>query len=575
MDAVSDRGISTVVLMTSSQVGKTECLNNVVGFYIAQDPAPILMVQPTLEMAEAWSKDRLAPMLRDTPALRGKVAEARSRDSGNTLRHKEFPGGHITIAGANSASGLAARPIRILLADEIDRYPPSAGTEGDPVSLARRRTATFWNRKIVMASTPTVKGASRIEAEWELSDKRLYHVPCPHCGEHQVLAWRQVLWPEGKPELAAYHCEHCGTQWSEADRLGAIKHGEWRITAQGNGTTAGFWLSELYSPWSSPATMARSFLDAKGHPEKLKTWINTSLGETWEEDAERVDGHTLETRRETWGEAPAAVLVVTAGVDLQDDRLEVSLLGWGLGEECWVLAHRILYGDPSGNELWRELDGLLLKRIATSDGRVLAVAAACIDTGGHHTLAAYRFCRSRLRRKVFAIKGAAGAGRPIWPLRASKNNKGRVNLFLIGVDTIKDAVFARLRVQQAGPGYVHFSARLDAPYFVQLTAERVQTVYRKGFAVRAYIKDPGARNEALDCFVYGYAAMFALNIQWGRIARKAFGEAAPPVPTTRAETPPPAEPEETAQETQAPAPTGALRLNRRPMRRVYRSSVVR
>jgi len=412
MDAVSDRGISTVVLMTSSQVGKTECLNNVVGFYIAQDPAPILMVQPTLEMAETWSKDRLAPMLRDTPALRGKVAEARSRDSGNTLRHKEFPGGHITIAGANSASGLAARPIRILLADEIDRYPPSAGTEGDPVSLARRRTATFWNRKIVMASTPTVKGASRIEAEWELSDKRLYHVPCPHCGEHQVLAWKQVIWPQGRPNEAAYHCEACGAVWSEADRLGAIRRGEWRSTAQGNGTTAGFWLSELYSPWSSPATMARSFLDAKGHPEKLKTWVNTSLGETWEEDAERVDGHTLETRRETWDEAPPAVLVVTAGVDTQDDRLEVSLLGWGLGEECWVLAHRVLYGDPSGNELWRELDGLLLERMATSDGRALPIAAACIDTGGHHTLAAYRFCRSRLRRKVFAIKGAAGAGHP-------------------------------------------------------------------------------------------------------------------------------------------------------------------
>ena len=574
MDAVSDRGISTVVLMTSSQVGKTECLNNVVGFYIAQDPAPILMVQPTLEMAEAWSKDRLAPMLRDTPALRGKVAEARTRDSGNTLRHKEFPGGHITIAGANSASGLAARPIRILLADEVDRYPPSAGTEGDPVSLARRRTATFWNRKIVMASTPTVKGASRIEAEWELSDKRLYHVFCPHCGEAQVLYWKQVIWPQGRPDEAAYHCDGCGVAWSEADRLGAIRRGEWRATAEGNGATAGFWLNELYSPWSSPSSMARAFMDAQGHPEKLKTWINTSLGETWEEDAERVDGHALESRRETWDEVPAGVLVVTAGVDVQDDRLEVTLLGWGLGEECWVLQHRILYGDPSGNQLWRDLDALLLDRLATGDGRALSVAAACIDTGGHHTLAAYRFCRSRLRRKVFAIKGASGPGRPIWPTRASKNNKGKVNLFLIGVDTIKDAVFARLRVQEAGPGYVHFADALDSAWFGQLTAERVQTEYRKGFAVRVYVKDANARNEALDCFVYGYAAMFALNIQWGTVARRAWGEAAPPVPTTRAERPPP-ENDDTTDDIEAPAPAGVLRLKRQPKRRIYRSSVVR
>jgi phage terminase large subunit GpA-like protein len=544
MDAVSEAGVERVVLMTSSQVGKTEVLNNVVGFHMAQDPAPILVVQPTLEMAETWSKDRLAPMLRDTPALAHRVADPRARDSGNTLLHKRFVGGQVTVIGANSPSGLASRPIRVVLADEIDRYPASAGTEGDPLSLAIRRTARFWNRRIVVASTPTLKGYSRIEAEWERSDQRRYFCTCPHCGEAQHLKWRQVKWPEGSPQDAVYICEECGAGWSEADRLAAIRWGKWRPTIVGTPGVIGFHLNELYSPWTSMAAVAAGFLDAKRAPETLKTWVNTVLGETWEEDAERIDGHGLMGRREDWGvAAPAGVLVITCGVDVQDDRLEVERIGWGVEEESWSLEHVILYGDPSGPELWSDLDAYLIKRTMRADHVEMPVHATCIDSGGHHTQAVYRFAKDRARRRVYAIKGMAGPGRPVWPKRATNNNKVRANVFIVGVDSAKDAVYARLKISRAGPGYCHFPKGRELAYFEQMTAEVVRTKHIRGFPTRVYVLPSGRRNEALDLRVYGYAALQSLNVRWGHLLAQQQ-RAAPPPPLA-----PPSEPVAT------PAPT--------------------
>lgn len=516
MDAVSDPAVHTVVVVSSAQVGKTETLSNIIGYHVAQDPAPILLLQPTLEMGEAYSKDRLAPMVRDTPALKGKIKDPRARDSGNTLLHKTFPGGHITIAGANSPASLASRPIRIVLADEVDRYPPSAGTEGDPVSLARKRSTTFWNRKTVLTSTPTVKGISRIEAEWEISDKRRFHVRCEDCGHSQHLKWAQVKWPEGKPAKAEYVCEKCGTFWDDSTRWRVLRHGEWIATAQSNGT-AGFHLNEIYSPWVKLGDMAQAFLDAKRSPETLKTWINTSLGESFEEDAERVDGHSLMERLEDWDKAPNDVLAITCGVDTQDDRLEVERVGWGVEEESWSLEHRVIYGDPSGPEIWRELDDYLLTNTLRQDGTELPVHAVAIDSGGHHTAAVHRFCKDRFRRRVYAIKGVGGPGKPIWPKRASKNNKARINQFLIGVDAGKDAIYARLKIKDAGPGYCHYPKGREAGYFEQLTAEVVQTKYLKGFPTRVYVLPPGRRNEALDIRVYAYAALQSLNVRWGHL----------------------------------------------------------
>ncbi|RWF52062.1 MAG: phage terminase large subunit family protein [Mesorhizobium sp.] len=529
MDAISDHGVDRVVLMTSAQVGKTEILNNIVGFHISQDPSPILVMQPTLDMAETWSKDRLAPMLRDTPALQDKVADPRSRDSGNTLLHKRFNGGHVTVVGANSAAGLASRPIRVVLADEVDRYPASAGTEGDPLSLAIKRTSTFWNRRIVMCSTPTIKGISRIEAAWDESDQRHYHVACPHCQHEQRLVWSGVKWPDGKPQDALYHCEECGAGWSDAERRAAIRWGKWKATRKS--AVVGFHLNEIYSPWSSVADMAVAFIAAKRSPETLKTWINTSLGETWEEDAEKVDGRSLLSRTEDLPACPDQVLVVTCGIDVQDDRLEIEKVGWAPDEESWSLEHKIIYGDPSAPDLWKELDEYLLELTERADGTELPVHSACIDSGGHHTQAVYRFVKDRVRRRVYAIKGMGGPGRPVWPRYASKNNKGRINLFLIGVDAAKDAVYARLKIKVPGPGYCHFPKR-EPHYFEQLTAEIVQTKYVKGFPTRVYVLPGGMRNEALDCRVYAYAALQSLNVRWGHLLAAQSRNPPPPKPRT-------------------------------------------
>ena len=521
MDAVSDPLVNTVVWISSAQVGKTELLNNIVGYHVHQDPAPILLLQPTLEMGQAWSKDRLAPMLRDTPALKGRVKDARSRDSGNTLLHKTFPGGHITIAGSNSPASLASRPIRIVLCDEVDRYPPSAGTEGDPVNLARKRTTTFWNRLTLLTSTPTIRGASRIEAEFEISDQRRFFVPCPHCDETQHLKWAQVTWPEGMPEQAQYACEHCGALWTEAEKNSAIKAGEWIATAEFNGR-AGFHLNEIYSPWSTLADMAQGFVEAKKSPETLKTWINTSLGETFEEQGEELDAGLLYQRREHYvTDVPAGGLVLTAAVDVQDDRLECGVEAWGVGEENWKVDYRTFWGDPSKTTLWNQVRDFLATRYTRDDGVTLGIACAVVDSGGHYTQQVYQFVKALESRRVYAIKGRGGAGLPVVG-RPSRGNIGKVQLFSIGVDTAKEVTAARLRGLEPGPGYVHFpiDERFDTEYFDQLGAEKCVTKFYKGSPRREWVKTR-ARNEAWDIANYNLAALYILNPNFAVLAAKA------------------------------------------------------
>jgi len=511
MDAVSDPSIETVVLMTAAQVGKTELINNVVGFHIHQDPAPMLVVQPTLEMAQTWSKDRLAPAIRDTPVLSDRISDPRSRDSGNTTLHKVFPGGHVTACGANSPSSLASRPCRVILCDEVDRYPISAGSEGDPVGLAKRRSATFWNRKIILVSTPTEKGASRIEQAFAESDQRRYFVKCVDCGEHQVLQWASVRWEHEKPQTARYVCEHCGSMWDDAQRFRAIRYGEWRATADGDGKTAGFHLSGLYSPWTPLEDSVRDFLASKRDPMRLKTWVNTFLGETWEEQGERMDEYDLINRREDWGdELPDEVLLLTAGVDVQDDRLEYEVIGWGRGEESWSIEYGTLYGDPSTTELWARLDGVLQKSRNHPTSGEMVVRAACVDSGGHYTQQVYNYCRLRAGKRVFAVKGIGGEGKPIVG-RPTKNNIGKINLFPIGVDTAKELIYSRLKMTEEGEGYCHFPADRGEEYFRMLTAERKVTRYYKGRPRQEWMK-VRTRNEALDCRVYGLAALGILNL---------------------------------------------------------------
>jgi len=522
LDAISDPEINTVVVMSSAQVGKTELLLNAIGYFAAQDPSPMLVLQPTLEIAEAFSKDRLAPMLRDTPAMQGLVTDPRSRDANNTLLHKVIPGGHITMAGANSPASLASRPVRVVMCDEVDRYPPSAGTEGDPVMLAKARTKTFWNRRMVMTSTPTVKGLSRIEQAYAESDRRRYFVPCPHCDEFQTLVWANVKWPQNQPKEARYACITCGALWEHGERIAALRKGEWRAEVEFTGV-AGFHINEIYSPWAALGDLAAAFVDVKASRsvERMRAWVNTCLGETWEDDGERIEGDTLMDRRENWAGDPPGVLVRTLGVDLQDDRLELELVGWGEGEESWSLRYDVIYGDPSAKSLWDELDRYI------DDHKP---AATAIDTGGHHTQAAYAFCRTRLRKRVYAIKGMAGPGRPVWPKKASRNNSGRVNLFMVGVDAAKESVYGRLRLTTPGPGYCHFPRERDAAYFSGLASETVVTRYSKGFPIREWRKRSGTRNEPLDCRVYAYAALCSFGtIRWNRLKKPEHQELDVPV----------------------------------------------
>lgn len=524
MDAMSDPLIETVVVMSSAQVGKTEVVNNVVGYHVHQDPAPILVVMPTLEMAEAYSKDRLAPMVRDTPVLTGLIADARSRDSGNTLLHKRFPGGHITLAGSNSPASLASRPVRLVLCDEVDRYPFSAGTEGDPVNLARKRATTFWNRKFLLTSTPTIKGISRIEAAYLASDQRRYHVPCPHCGTLQVLEWARIRWPEHQPERAHAVCVECGAEIGHADKGAMLARGEWVASAPFRGT-AGFHLCELYSPWRSWAQVAVDFLDAKRLPETLKTWVNTSLGEPWEEEeGESVDDTGLLARREayTLEEPPPGLRVVVAGVDVQADRLETTFVG-AAGEELWVLGHLVLWGSPTEALVWRDLDAALSARYGP-----YAVAGAAIDSGGHHTSQVYAFARQRLARRVYAVKGVAGMGRPL-ASRGSKVGREQARLFIVGVDTAKELLMGRLKVAEPGPGYIHFAGDLDEEWFAQLAAEKAVRRSVKGQLRIEWVKQR-PRNEALDCVVYALAALHIVAPRGVPKAAPAPAPDAPPPP---------------------------------------------
>jgi phage terminase large subunit GpA-like protein len=453
------------------------------------------------------------------------VKQPRSKNSMNTLLHKVFPGGHITMAGSNSPASLASRPVRIVLCDEVDRYPVSAGTEGDPVNLARKRTATFWNRTVILTSTPTVSGVSRVEAEFGLSDQRYFFVPCPHCGEFQRLLWSSVEWLKddagnGRPETAQYRCEKCAALWSETERHIAIKRGEWRATAKSRGR-AGFHLSELYSPWSTLESMVAAFLEAKGRPELLKTFVNTSLGETWEEQGETVDGIGLAARRKKYpAQVPGDALLLTAGVDVQRDRIEMEVVGWGDGEESWNVDYLVLPGDTTRPEVWRDLDDCLNATYTHETGTQLHITSAVVDSGDQ-TTTVYAFVRPRQGRRIFAGKGVSGPGRPV--VKISRKISGKktrdVDLYQIGVDDAKGIIYARLQIEEPGPGYCHFPTDRDEEYFAQLTAEKLMVKYYRGFPRKEWVKSR-QRNEALDCRVLAFAALKILNPVWSAISKR-------------------------------------------------------
>ncbi len=513
MDTINDHRIHTIVFMKSAQVGATEILNNIVGYFIDQDPSPTLVLQPTLAMAQAWSKDRLANMIRDCDRLRFKVKDPRSRDSGNTVLSKKFPGGNINIVGSNSPSGLASRPIRILLCDEVDRYELSAGSEGDPINLAMKRTTTFWNRKVFITSTPTIKGISRIETAFEESDKRHYHVPCPHCNEYQVLDWENIHWEKGKPETAEYVCKHCETAIDETKKQWMLSKGKW-IAENDTKKIAGFHISELYSPWRTWKEMAIDFYSVKSQPEMLKTWVNTALGRSFDDPGESIEHHALLDKRENYDytSVPNNVLLLTAGVDVQNDRLEAQVLGWSHNNECWVIDYKVIFGDPSSNHVWRDLDEYICRTFKREDDKKLRIVCTCIDSGGHHTQQVYAFTKARVHRKVFAIKGQSQSNKPIAG-RPSYIGRSRHILYPVGSDTAKEVIFTRLKNEETT---IHFPGHVDEEYFRQLTSEKRVIKYVRGAKKFQWVKKNN-RNEALDTMVYGFAALYILQPNYDRV----------------------------------------------------------
>ena len=513
MDAMSASStVQKVIFMAGAQLGKTESINNVVGYMIAHAPGPALFVQPTIEMAKRLSKQRLESLISETPCLAEKIAPARSRDSGNTMFSKEFPGGILLLTGANSATGLRSAPCRWVLLDEVDAFPSDVDGEGDPCALAERRASTFSRRKIILTSTPTVKDMSRIETEYLASDQRRYFVPCPHCDHMQWLEWKNLQWRDGDASTAAYVCEKCGAHIEEHYKSEMLRKGEWRAMSESEDSrTVGFHLSSLYSPvgWKSWKEIVGEFLRAKNDAPLLKTFVNTVL-------AERAEFYPA-------GEVPDGATILTAGVDVQDNRVAIGLYAWGTGEECWLISHTEVYGDPAGQKLWNQVDDIVLRDYPHASGGRIKVSAIGVDSGGHYTSEVYTYARSRKGKGIFALKGSSISNKPpiSKPSKVDINYKGQVlknsaEVFPCGTDTIKSTLFGRMKHNEVGAGFIHFHAEAGQEYFKQLTAEKQMVRYVKGFAVREWKKKASDRNEALDCFVYSYAALHYLYMRFNR-----------------------------------------------------------
>ena len=536
MDSATDKRTEIVVFHASSQVGKSEALLNILGYFADQEPAPQLMLQPTVEMAEAFSKERIDPMFRYSPGLAGKLEDGQdgrgsSRKSSTTIRMKHYAGGYLALVGANSPAGLASRPIRVLLCDEVDRY--GVTKEGDPLKLAIQRTQNFPNRKIIIVSTPTIKGVSKID-EWFLkSDQRYYYVPCPHCGELHRLEWKNVHWDKdedgrGLPETAKMVCPECGCieRGAQKPNPAMLQAGVWKASNP-KSKIKGYHINALYSPWVNLSSLVEEFLTANKARDKqgLMEFINLKLGEVWEEVKPNADDwEHLHRRREYYPVndiLPEGVLLLTAGVDVQRDRLECTVYGWGLGRECWGIQHQIIYGKPDDSSTWQQLDALLHKTYPMANGSQLTVSCACVDSGdGAYTTNVYQYTKARERLRVFSIKGRGGVGVPFISTPTKSNVLG-ATLFTLGVDSGKSLVMGRLAVEDEGPNFVHYPMQgergFNEDFFKQLTAEVFEQVFEKG-VVKAAWKKIRERNEALDCAVYATAAMELLSPNFDYLA---------------------------------------------------------
>jgi len=538
MDCILDPNVHEVAIMKCTQVGYSDAvLNNVIGYYISCDAKPIMMVQPTIDNAKDYGKKRITPMIEACGALRGLIRPPTSRRAGNTLALKEFPGGFLKLTGANSGAGLRSDPVPIVLFDEVDGYPIDVEGEGDPIAIGTRRTDAYADYKIVKGSTPAKpKGISPIERDFLRSDMRRFFVPCPFCTLMQVLWWRDPATKEYRlsyetdadhqvnPATVAFVCAGCKAKIPERYKQQMLNAGKWIAEMPGR-PVVGFHINALYSPWRENwFALAQEWHEAnrEKNAEKLKAFINLRLGETWEEDGDAIEAITLKSRLEPYqAEVPDGVGLLTASVDVQGDRLEAVVKGWGEKEESWLIAYQQFWGDPGQQQVWDELDLFLLGTWEHGSGQKVKIASTMIDSGGSHTDSVYRFVRPRQARRMFALKGSSETAKEILG-KFSTNNQYHVRLFIVGTDTAKDRIFARLKIPAPGPGYMHLPDFIEEEYLAQLTAEKAVRRYKRGRGtVREYVKIR-SRNEALDLEVYALAALYVL----GQATLRRLGELA-------------------------------------------------
>lgn len=539
MDAITDPEVVDVAVMSSAQVGKTTIIMCGIAYYIDYEPATQMLVMPTITDAEKFSKTRLAQMIEDIPQLAEKVADPKARNSNNTILLKGYPGGNIAISGANSPSSLASDPRRIIWMDETDRFPESAGSEGNPIKLAEKRATSYWNKKHIKTSTPTIAGRSKIESAYNKGSMEEWSVQCPECGAWQPYSFRRVDF-----ETVSMACESCGVliperTWKESKHKWIAHHPE-RKKARS------FRLNEMASPFVEWQEIIDNFKDAdeklkKFHDvEDMKVFVNTVLGEPWEEAAgiDCVSEEELETRLETYAaDIPEGVLLLTAAVDVQDNRFEVEIRGWARNYETWGIYKTEIYGELIKEEPWNQLEDFLAQPLYFEDGRELNIAGFAIDTGGHFTNETYKWIKKMKAKgkKCYGVKGYAG--KPDIPLLYKKtivditeehNGKkiviDRTIIQILGVDSGKEDITNRLQIEEAGPGYCHFpkgdSRGYDDEYFKGLTAERQVTKKVNGVIKKVWVKKSGTRNEPIDLFNYNYAVEEILRPKWDELEEK-------------------------------------------------------
>jgi terminase, large subunit len=561
LDAIGDPRIERVSIMKSARLGYTKMIDFGVAWYVAHDPCPIMVVQPTIGDAEGFSKEEIEPMLRDVPALSGLIAPASKRDGGNTILKKKFPGGILHMVGADSPRGFRRTSIRALFMDEVDGWALSAGEEGDQIRLAMKRTETFANRKIVAGSTPTLESTSRIKRLFEQGDQRLYFVPCPSCDKPQVLRWQQFRWTDGDPSTVHYECEHCGAaihhnqkRWMVEEAARRQRAGQpgfgWVAQNPEAKNHASFHLWTAYS-FAANATwehIAAEWESSKDNSEERKTFVNVTLGETFKGDGDKPDWKKLYDRREAFKPdvVPAGGVILTAGVDVQRNRLEVEVVAWGPRMQSWSVGYRVFGGDTSQLEgtdsPWQRLGDMLGEEWEHELGGKLSIRIMAVDTGDQ-TSTVYQWCARWPGQRVMAVKGRAADGfslvvgtpTQVGTTRAGKKSKVALNLWPVGVAKIKEELYGWLKQEkptaESGAelpwGWCHFPEYAEE-HFRQLTAEELVPVTHRGF--RKYVWEvtrKNGRNEALDCRVYARAASYVLQIDkwtpemWEQAARDA------------------------------------------------------